>query len=167
MNEKHFHPVTRLYEAVQNEWVQSIKTKAFISNVQKQVSSSNVGSWGGWWELFKYILIKESDEWCVFLPLLGDMNWWDTSVFIATQPACWGHPRATAQCTNVQYLLKHTCKTRFLDLKWPFIHHCLNTHTQKFNMTNCKQTNKVLIDSERQNDLNLNSGGDNPHFNHL
>lgn len=94
INEKHFHLVAQLYDVVQNERVQPIKTTA-CSNVQKQVSSANGGSSGFRWKLFKYILIKESDE-CVFLRLLGDMNWWDTSVFITSRPACSGHPRATA-----------------------------------------------------------------------
>lgn len=49
----------------------------------------------------------------VFLCLLGDIKWWDTSIFITTATASPEHPRATEYCTHREHLSQHTCKVSF------------------------------------------------------
>lgn len=133
---------------VQNECQINQKTWAFISNAEKQVSSSNVGSWGFWWKLWKYILSTTKVMNAAFLRMLGDLKWWDTSVFItALQPGS-GHPRATAYCTHAVHLSKHTCKARFLSTEGAFYLSLLSQHKKgliQLNMTNFQQSNRFYL----------------------
>lgn len=152
---------------VQNERVKSIQKLfiIFISNVPKQVPSSNVGSWGFGESCRTMSWVQKKVTNAVVLCMLGDMKWWDTSVLITAQPAGSGHPRAPAFAHMLEHLSKHTCKAPFFRIEAAF-YSSLSQHKKKWliqlNMTNCKQTNKAFI-YERQNYLILYT--DNPQFN--
>ena len=60
----------------------------------------------------------------VFLRMLTDL------IFISSQPAGSGRPKATVNCAHAEHLSKHTCKAPILR---NFIHRCLKTKKDLFN----------------------------------